>query len=63
MITDCFGAQQLDLSGTEALFVKGVFALLQMLIPIAFAVYVWTVCRMDRSHYRTSLLGLEETQK
>jgi hypothetical protein len=63
MITDCFGAGEWDLSGTEELFVQGVFALVKMLIPIAILVYTWTACRTDRSHQRTKLLGLEKTQE
>jgi hypothetical protein len=62
MITDCFGARQLDLSDTETIFAQGVFGLVKILIPVAIWVYSWKVCRGDRAHYRTSLLGLEETQ-
>lgn len=63
MITDCFGARQWDLSGTEELFVQGVFLLVKILIPIAIWVYTWKVCQTDRAHHRTSVLGLEETQE
>ena len=63
MITDCFGAQQLDLSDTEAIFVQGVFVLVRILIPVAICVYTWNVCRRDRAHDRTSILKLEETQE
>lgn len=62
MITDCFGAQRGDLSGTETIFVQGVFVLVKILIPVAIWVYTWNICRSDRAHHRTSLLGLEETQ-
>jgi hypothetical protein len=62
MITDCFGARQWDLSDTEAIFTQGVFVLVKILIPVAIWVYTWKVCRSDRAHHRTSLLGLEETQ-
>jgi hypothetical protein len=61
MISDCTGAQQWDLSGTETIFVKGVFALLKILIPVAIWVYTWKVCRTERAHPRTTMLGLEET--
>jgi len=64
MITDCFGAgqaRQWDISGTETLFVQGVFALVKMLIPVAISVYTWKVCRTERAHLRTSMLGLEAT--
>lgn len=61
MITDCFGAQQADLSDTETIFVHGVFALLKILIPVAIWVYTWKVCRTERAHARTSMLGLDET--
>jgi len=60
MITDCFGIQQWDLSDTETIFVQGVFALFKILIPVAIWVYTWTVCRTERAHLRTSMLGLEE---
>jgi len=60
MITDCFGIQQWDLSDTETIFVQGVFALFKILIPVAIWVYTWTVCRTERAHPRTSMLGLEE---
>jgi len=60
MITDCFGIQQWDLSDTETIFVQGVFALFKILIPVAIWVYTWTVCRTERAHRRTSMLGLEE---
>jgi hypothetical protein len=59
MITDCFGVQQWDLSCTETLFVRGVFVLVKMLIPVAMAVHTWKVCRTERSHERASVLGLE----
>ena len=62
MITDCFGAQQWDLSYTETIFVQGVFLLVKILIPIAICVYTRNVCRTDQAHYRTSVLGLEETR-
>ena len=63
MISDCVGAQQLDLSDTEAIFVQGVFVLVKILIPVAICVYTWNVCRRDRAHDRPSLLKLEETQE
>ena len=64
MITeDCFGSGQWDLSGTEELFVQGVFLLVKILIPIAISVYTWKVCQTDRDHRRTSLLGLDETRE
>lgn len=62
MITDCMGMRQWDLSDTEAIFTQGVFVLVKMLIPVAVGVYTWKVCRSDRAHHRTSLLGLDETQ-
>jgi hypothetical protein len=61
MISDCAGLRQWDLSDTEAIFVQGVFALLKILIPVAIWVYTWKVCRPERAHPRTSMLGLEET--
>jgi hypothetical protein len=61
MITECFGAGQWDLSGTETLFVKGVFVLVKLLIPVAVSVYTWNVCQTGRTHFRTSVLKLEET--
>jgi hypothetical protein len=61
MITDCFGAQQWDLAGTEAIFVQGVSALVKILIPVAIWVYTWKVCQPERAHQRTSMLGLEQT--
>jgi hypothetical protein len=63
MITDCFGAQQWDFSDTETIFVQRVFVLLKILIPVVIWVYTWKVCRADRGHHRTSLLGLDETQE
>ena len=59
MVTDCFGTQQWDLTYTEAIFVRGVFTLLKMLIPVAIWVYTWKVCQSDRAHHRGSLLGLQ----
>ena len=59
MITDCFGAQQWDLSGTETIFVQRVFVLLKLLIPVAISVYTWKVCRTERDHRRPSMLGLD----
>ena len=61
MISDCAGFQQWDLSDTETIFVQGVLALLKILIPVAIWVYTWKVCRTERAHPRTSMLGLEET--
>jgi len=61
MITDCVGAQQWDLSDTETIFVQGLFAVLKLLIPVAICVYTWKVCQTDRTHQRTSMLGLGET--
>ena len=61
MITDCFGVRQWDLSDAETIFVQGVFALLKILIPVAIWVYTWKVCRTERAHLRTSMLGLEAT--
>jgi len=64
MITEgCFGSSQWDLSGTEEFFVQGVFLLMKILIPIAICVYTWKVCKTDRDHHRTSLLGLDETRE
>ena len=63
MITDCFGIQQWDLADTEVISVEGVFALLKLLTPFAIWVYTWKVSRTDRAHYRTSVLGLEESQE
>lgn len=60
MITDCFGARQWDLSGTETIFVQGVFALVKILVPIALSVHTWKVCRTEPTHQRTSMLGLEK---
>lgn len=60
MITDCMGLRQWDLSDTETIFVHGVFALVKILIPIALSVYTWKVCRPERDHQRTSMLGLED---
>ena len=62
MITDCFGARQWDLSDTEAIFVQSVYGLLKILILVGTLVYTWKVCRTDRSHSRTSMLGLDEIQ-
>lgn len=61
MISECVGFRQWDLSDTEAIFVQGVFALLKILIAVAICVYTWKVCRTERAHPRTSMLGLEET--
>ena len=58
MIVD---TSQWDLSDTETIFVQGVFALLKILIPVAISVYTWKLCRTERAHPRTSMLGLEET--
>ena len=63
MISDCFGTQQWDLSDTETIFVKGVFALLKILIPIAIWVYTWKVCQSGRAHQRATILGLENTSQ
>ena len=63
MITDCFGARQWDLSGTEELFVQGVFVLVKILIAVAIGVYTWQVCKTDRDHRRNSLLGLDEMRE
>ena len=61
MITDCFGVRQWDLSGTETLFVQGVFALVKLLVPVALSVHTWKVHQSGRAHHRRSLLGLEKT--
>ena len=61
MITDCFGARQWDLSDTETIFVQRVFVLLKLLIFVAVWVYTWKVCKTERAHHRTSMLGLEDT--
>ena len=61
MITDCFGVRAWDLSNTEEFFVRRLFVLVKLLIPVAISVYTWKVCRTERDHHRTSVLGLEET--
>lgn len=63
MITNCAGLGQWDISFTETIFVKNVFVLLKILIPVAICVYTWKVCQTDRDHHRTSTLGLEETHE
>ena len=63
MITDCFGFGQWDISDTETIFVRGVFALLHLLIPVAISVFTWKVSETDRAHHRRSLLGLEEAKE
>lgn len=60
MISDYVGAQQWDLSGTETIFVQGVFALLKLLIPVALWVCSRNVRRTERDHQRPSMLGLED---
>jgi hypothetical protein len=62
MITDCFGAQQWDLSDTETIFVQGVIVLVQILIPVAVSVYTWKVCRTEPPHERPNMLGLQQKQ-
>jgi hypothetical protein len=61
MITDCVGGQKWSLEGTETIFVQCLFALLKILIPVAISVYTWKVCRTERAHLRSTVLGLEET--
>jgi hypothetical protein len=63
MISECVGARQWDLSGTEELFVQGVVLLVKILIPMAISVYTWKVCQTDRDHRRTTVLGLDETRE
>ena len=60
MITDCFGVRQWDLADTDAIFVQGFFVLLKILISVAILVYTLKVCTTERSHKRTSMLGLED---
>jgi len=60
MITDCFGAQQWDLSETETIFVQGVIVLVQILIPVAVSVYTWKVCRTEPPQERPNMLGLQQ---
>jgi hypothetical protein len=62
MITDCFGAQQWDLSDTETIFVQGVIVLVQILIPVAVSVYTWKVCRTEAPHERPNMLGLQQKE-
>ena len=59
MITDCVGGGQWDLADTETIFVQGVFAVLKILIAVAVWVYTWKVCQRERTHRRSSVLGLE----
>ena len=60
MISECFGVSQWSLEDAEVIFVRGVFAILKILIPVAISVYTWKVCRTDRAHQRPSTLGLED---
>jgi len=63
MITDCVGGQQWSLEETELIFVRNVFALLKVLIPVAILVYTWKVRRTGQAHQRASMLGLDATRE
>ena len=64
MITDCLGFRQWDMSGTETLFVQGVYLLTKtILIPVAIFVFTLKVSQTGRAHERTSLLRLDETSR
>ena len=61
MITDCGGGQQWDLADTETIFVQHLLELLKILIAVAVWVYTWKALQPERSHLRSTMLGLENS--